>query len=383
MLTSVFARIAGLRVAFGNFPAAWNGFLTDTGAQPPDVRFETVPVLLSAQAERRFSWNDLFRSLKKKVECYDLPDGQRLLCNLGDPTVLPICCPADYRRVQVVCPDDALLVSDSALDLLRIPIECRFIHESIVSLHAACVEDGSCAVCFTGDSGVGKSTRAKTWVDALGAEFISGDRPAVRLEENGSVACGVPWDGKEQIFRNVERPLHAILEVRRAPFTRLRRLSAEQAYRVLVRQCFIPMWDPDTAALAMVNVKRLCRITPVYRLFCGPDAEAARETRRILFDCPEEIQEELPDMKIREGFVLRNVADEHMVMPTGENVGKFGGAVVLSDVAAFVFEQLKRPVSREDLLSLILAEYDVDAETATADLDALLAQFREMNLLED
>ena len=280
-------------------------------------------------------------------------------------------------RVYKKCADDDVRF------LVRTAFECRFIHESIVSLHAACVEDGSCAVCFTGDSGVGKSTRAKTWVDTLGAEFISGDRPAVRLEENGSVACGVPWDGKEQIFRNVERPLRAILEVRRAPFTRLRRLSAEQAYRVLVRQCFIPMWDPDTAALAMVNVKRLCRITPVYRLFCGPDAEAARETRRILFDCPEEIQEELPDMKIREGFVLRNVADEHMVMPTGENVGKFGGAVVLSDVAAFAFEQLRRPVSREDLLSLILAEYDVDAETAAADLDALLAQFREMNLLED
>ena len=383
MLTSVYAHIVGLRVAFCAFPAAWNAFLTDVGAEAPDVRFETVPALPPAQSERRFSWNDLYRVLKKQVECCDLPDGRRLLRNLGDPTVLPICCPTDYRRVQVVCPDDALLVSVSALDLLRIPIECRFIHESIVSLHAACVEDGSCAVCFTGDSGVGKSTRAKAWVEALGAEFISGDRPAVRLEKNGSVACGVPWDGKEQIFRNVERPLRAILEVRRAPFTRLRRLSAEQAYRVLVRQCFIPMWDPDTAALAMVNVKRLCRITPVYRLFCGPDAEAARETRRILFDCPEEIQEELPDMKIREGFVLRNVADEHMVMPTGENVGKFGGAVVLSDVAAFVFEQLKRPASREDLLSLILAEYDVDAETATADLDALLAQFREMNLLED
>lgn len=305
-------------------------------------------------------------------------DGCSLFGSKLDDDTPQIVASPDYKQITV-CGGDG----SKSSDLLRIPIECRFIHESIVSLHAACVEDGYCAVCFTGDSGVGKSTRAKTWVDALGAEFISGDRPAVRLEENGSVACGVPWDGKEQIFRNVERPLRAILEVRRAPFTRLRRLSAEQAYRVLVRQCFIPMWDPDTAALAMVNVKRLCRITPVYRLFCGPDAEAARETRRILFDCPEEIQEELPDMKIREGFVLRNVADEHMVMPTGENVGKFGGAVVLSDVAAFVFEQLKRPVSREDLLSLILAEYDVDAETATADLDALLAQFREMNLLED
>lgn len=289
---------------------------------------------------------------------------------------------SDYRNLQLYADQDAQL--DTKLRfLIRTAFECRFIHESIVSLHAACVEDGACAVCFTGDSGVGKSTRAKTWVDALGAEFISGDRPAIRLEKSGSVACGVPWDGKEQIFRNVERPLKAILEVRRAPFTRLRRLSDDQAYRVLVRQCFIPMWDPDTAALALVNVKRLCRTTPVYRLFCGPDAEATRETRRILFDCTEEIQEELPDMKIREGFVLRNVADEHMVMPTGENVGKFGGAVVLSDVAAFAFEQLKHPVSREDLLSLILAEYDVDAETAAADLDALLAQFREMNLLED
>lgn len=320
-----------------------------------------------------------------EMEVSRLPGGKWLFRpnnNVGLPCIVT----DNNYHVQAVCPPSP--EQDSEGDALmrftvRTAFECRFIHESIVSLHAACVEDGSCAVCFTGDSGVGKSTRAKAWVDTLGAEFISGDRPAVRLEENGSVACGVPWDGKEQIFRNVERPLHAILEVRRAPFTRLRRLSVEQAFRVLVRQCFIPMWDPDTAALAMVNVKRLCRITPVYRLFCGPDAEAARETRRILFDCPEEIQEELPDMKIREGFVLRNVADEHMVMPTGENVGKFGGAVVLSDVAAFAFEQLKHPASREDLLSLILAEYDVDAETATADLDALLAQFREMNLLED
>ena len=88
-------------------------------------------------------------------------------------------------------------------------------------------------------------------------------------------------------------------------------------------------------------------------------------------------------MKIREGFTLRNVADEFIVIPTGENIAKFEGAVVLSDVAAFVFEQLKRPVSREDLLALVLAEFDVDKATASADLDALLAQFREMELLEE
>lgn len=242
---------------------------------------------------------------------------------------------------------------------------------------------GGYAVCFTADSGVGKSTRARAWVDGLGAEFISGDRPAIRLEPGGNLACGVPWDGKEQIFRNVERPLKAILEVRRAPFTRLRRLSPEQAFGVLIRQSFIPMWDTDTAALAMANVRRLSRTTPVYRLFCGPEVDDSRAVHRILFEHPEEIEEELPEMKVREGFVLRTVVDEHMVMPTGANIGKFGGAVVLNDVSAFIWKQLEKPISREDLLAQILGEFDVDEATASRDLDALLDQLREMELLEE
>ncbi len=289
----------------------------------------------------------------------------------------------DYRRIKLHAPSTDELNSEGTLGLLRIPIECRFIHHSILSLHASCVELGGCAVCFTADSGVGKSTRARAWVDGLGAEFISGDRPAIRLEPGGNLACGVPWDGKEQIFRNVERPLKAILEVRRAPFTRLRRLSPEQAFGVLIRQSFIPMWDTDTAALAMANVRRLSRTTPVYRLFCGPEADDARAVHRILFEHPEEIEEELPEMKVREGFVLRTVVDEHMVMPTGANIGKFGGAVVLNDVSAFIWKQLEKPISREDLLAQILGEFDVDEATASRDLDALLDQLREMELLEE
>ncbi|MGN0794063.1 MAG: PqqD family peptide modification chaperone [Aristaeellaceae bacterium] len=288
---------------------------------------------------------------------------------------------ADYKNPQLYA-DNEISLNQELRFLIRTAFECRFAHESIVSLHAACVELSGEAVCFTADSGVGKSTRAKAWVDGLGAEFISGDRPAIRLENGGNVACGVPWDGKEQIFRDVERPLRAILEVRRAPFTRLRRLSAEQAYRIVIRQAFIPMWDPDTAALAMVNVRRLCRTTPVYRLFCGPDEDSARAVHRILFEHPEEIQEELPEMKIKPGFTLRHVVDEYLVMPTGENIKRFGGTVVLNEVSAFIFEQLQQPISREDLLAQMLAEFEVDEATAAADLDALLEQFRALELLE-
>ena len=267
--------------------------------------------------------------------------------------------------------------------LIRTAFECRFCYEGILSFHAACVELDGFAVAFTGRSGLGKSTRARAWEEALGAAFISGDRPALRLTKGGCMACGVPWDGKEQIFRDVEVPLKCILEVRRSPENYIRRLSADQARQLAAQQSFVPMWDADAAAMAMANIRRLIQSVPVYRVFCGPDAADARAVHDILIHHPEQIREEEKDMRIKDGFVLRNVIDEYVVMPTGDNIAKFAGTVVLNEVSAFLFKQLENPVSRADLLSALLSEYDVDEATAGADLDALLDQFREMGLLED
>ena len=286
-----------------------------------------------------------------------------------------------YQSIEFYSDEDQK-VSDNSRFLLRTAFECRFCYEGIVSLHAACVEMGDFAVAFTGHSGLGKSTRARAWVEGLGARWISGDRPAVRLEKQGSTACGVPWDGKEQIFRDVEVPLRCIMEVRRSPVNYIRKLSEDQARQLIMQQSFVPMWDTDAAVMAMANVRQLVRKTPVYRVFCGPDPEDAKAIYDILVNHPELIREEKEQMKIKEGFVLRNVVDEFIVMPTGDNIAKFEGAVVLNEVSAFVFKQLENPVSRDDLLTAMLNEYEVDEATAAADLDALLEKFDEMGVLE-
>lgn len=298
---------------------------------------------------------------------------------------VPACVKTDrcYSRIEKAIYEQSEEEIPNFRFLLRTAFECRFCYEGIVSLHAACVELDGFAVAFTGKSGLGKSTRARAWVEGLGAQFISGDRPAVRLEKDGCVACGVPWDGKEQIFRDVERPLKCILEVRRSPANYVRRLSEEQARQVIMQQSFIPMWDTDAAVMAIANVRGLIRKTPVYRVFCGAEAEDARAIYDILVNHPEQIRKEEKEMKIRDGFVLRNVVDEYIVMPTGENIAKFEGAVVLNEVSAFVFRQLENAVSRDDLLTAIVNEFDVDEATAAADLDELLAQFGKMGLLED
>ncbi len=88
-------------------------------------------------------------------------------------------------------------------------------------------------------------------------------------------------------------------------------------------------------------------------------------------------------MKASPGFVLKNVADEHFLMPSGANINRFGGVILLNGPALLVWEKLREPVSREELLSAILEEYAVDRETASADLDALLERLREYGAVED
>lgn len=180
------------------------------------------------------------------------------------------------------------------------------------------------------------------------------------------------------------KPLKCLLEVRRSPENYVRRLDADQARGLLLQQSFVPMWDTDAAVLAMANVQKQVRWGSIYRVFCGPTAADAQEIYGIFFYNPEKIRKEATatDMKIKDGFVLRNVVDEFIVMPTGDNIARFEGAVVLNEVSAFIFRQLENAVSREDILSAVLNEYDVDETQAANDLDALLVQFESMGILE-
>lgn len=69
-------------------------------------------------------------------------------------------------------------------------------------------------------------------------------------------------------------------------------------------------------------------------------------------------------------------------MPTGTNIGRFDGTVVLNEVSAFLWEKLQQPVTREELLCALLEEYEVSRDVAEKDMDALLRKFAELGLLD-
>lgn len=269
------------------------------------------------------------------------------------------------------------------MPLLRTALECAGIPEGLLSIHSACVAYNGVGILFTAASGVGKSTRAISWQTALDAQIISGDRPSVCIKSSGVTVSGVPWDGKEQLFINRSVPLRAICAIRRGNDTYVRKLSAAQAKRLLCQQCFLPMWNTETAAAALSLISRLCDAVPVYRVTCGPDETAAKQVRDIIFYHPESIGEAEQDMKIKSGFVLRDLSGEHIVMPTGKNISAFDGTIVLNEVAAFIWEKLCAGCSREELLLDILAEFEVDRSRAEADLDALLNKLREYQVIDE
>lgn len=266
--------------------------------------------------------------------------------------------------------------------LIQAMVECRMIASGVSVLHAACVKTGNRAVAFSGPSGTGKSTRASRWVDVLGAEWISGDRPAI--DPVHRMVYGVPWDGKEQIFNNVSCPLHCILEVHRSSSTMIRKLSAKQAYHFLASQVLVPMWDPLLAAKAMVELRQITENIPVYRLFCDWTDLAAKETMDMLFNKTMMIKpyKEDKSMKLKEGFEIVDIAGDYMAIPTGSNMATYGGNVILNEVSAFLLKQMKQNVSKEDLVELMLNEYEVDRETASADIDEIIMTFTKLGLVE-
>lgn len=77
-------------------------------------------------------------------------------------------------------------------------------------------------------------------------------------------------------------------------------------------------------------------------------------------------------MKIKKGFVLRNVGGENVVVPIGEMGKKFHGMINLNESGAFLWTFFTEEHSVDDAVKALVAEYEIDEETATKDVQAFV-----------
>lgn len=67
-------------------------------------------------------------------------------------------------------------------------------------------------------------------------------------------------------------------------------------------------------------------------------------------------------MKIKEGFVLRKVADSWMAVPIGKMAGKIQGLIALNETAADIWNILQEDHTEEEVVNILTLHYDEKPE---------------------
>ena len=86
-------------------------------------------------------------------------------------------------------------------------------------------------------------------------------------------------------------------------------------------------------------------------------------------------------MRIKEGFVLREVAGQAVVIATGEASKSFHGMIKLNETGRVIWEGLAAGKSDADIAAQLVSAYDVDAEKAAADVAAFVKQAADRGFL--
>ncbi len=87
-------------------------------------------------------------------------------------------------------------------------------------------------------------------------------------------------------------------------------------------------------------------------------------------------------MKIKSGFVVREVAGESVVVPVGEMSKIFHGMINLNETGAFLWKFFSAEHTLEEGIAALLGEYDVDEAVARADVEAFVKTIQDNGFAE-
>lgn len=87
-------------------------------------------------------------------------------------------------------------------------------------------------------------------------------------------------------------------------------------------------------------------------------------------------------MKAANDVILRQVAGEYVLVPTGKTASKLYGLMTLNETGVLLWQKLQKECTEDDLVSALRADYEIDPETARLDVRRFLAKLSEVGVLE-
>lgn len=88
-------------------------------------------------------------------------------------------------------------------------------------------------------------------------------------------------------------------------------------------------------------------------------------------------------MKTKKGFNLRQVCGENVIVAEGAENIDFSSIISMNESSAYLWNSIQgKEFDNNNLVELLTQEYDVDADTAAKDVDALVAQWMKAGIIE-
>lgn len=166
-----------------------------------------------------------------------------------------------------------------AYSFATLPHKTLLIHSSVI------VKDGRGVMCL-GESGTGKSTHTRLWLENIeGTERLNDDGPVVRVMESGEVRVfGSPWSGKGAVYRTESTPIAGFLRLSQAPENRIQRLGRIAAFGALLPST-LPTLQKEERTLDQIcsALSEMIVAVPAYSMACLPDAAAAQMSYSTIF----------------------------------------------------------------------------------------------------
>lgn len=162
---------------------------------------------------------------------------------------------------------ETLAVYRKAADLL--------LEKNAVVFHSAVMAYNGKAYAFTAKSGTGKTTHLNLWLKNIpGAYVLNGDKPLLRWMDGQVMACGTPWQGKENLGRNEMLPLAAICLLERSETNHIERIGFSEAMGMLLQQTNRSE-RPELMLPTLDVIGKIGTGVALYRLGCNMDDQAA------------------------------------------------------------------------------------------------------------
>jgi hypothetical protein len=88
-------------------------------------------------------------------------------------------------------------------------------------------------------------------------------------------------------------------------------------------------------------------------------------------------------MRVGKEFMLREIAGDYIIIPTGETSLEFHGLITVNEVGVFLWNMLQNDVTIEEMVAGVLEEYDVEEEVAKEDIQEFLNALIEGGILTE